>query len=502
MEKNSLLGLIQKAYDIWAHQYHYRIPLSMLHRYYTKFKQEHDAIKKYGKRYFDPNNTNDYHAWLSYISVPQNTSNIRYTTICPTKTLDISTVDTPYIAINNNVTIYHDYLPNTQHDVIYFDSDEIKDNIRCHPHLKPDYSPNTLLHCNYIGDYWLCKKELLLPYQNQPWDPYLWLREISDKTNDFYHVPYITYGTSSHTLAYHKPNYQLTSYPLVSIIIPTKDKTDILDTCLQSIYQKTTYPNYEIIIVDNNSSFQETFTYFNTFTSTHPNTRIHTVKGPFNFSYINNEAVKVSKGEYLLFLNNDTSIITPNWIEEMVTYAKMKDNGAVGVMLYYPDDAIQHAGVIAGKGGAFAHRYYKKDNNITPYDYTLRVPEDISCVTAACMMVSKKKFAEVKGFNESLEVQFNDCDVCLKLLEKGYHNVFLPHVHLYHYESKSRGIDRNKASVQRFNKEVDYVQTVWKKYLTHDPYYNDNLTKNYDYMLQVPDKIVLNDPFEDKMMKN
>ena len=151
--------------------------------------------------------------------------------------------------------------------------------------------------------------------------------------------------------------------------------------------------------------------------------------------------------------------------------------------MYYPDDTIQHAGVIAGKGGTFAHRYYRCSHDIKGYDHTLEIPYDLSCVTAACMMVSRQKFEEVQGLQEDLTVQYNDCDFCLRLYELGYFNVFLPQVKMYHYESKSRGLDRSRESMQRYQQEIEYVKKTWGNYTKHDPFYNDQYDKNYDYRL-------------------
>ena len=212
---------------------------------------------------------------------------------------------------------------------------------------------------------------------------------------------------------------------------------------------------------------------------------MHALNIPFNFSIINNKAVEYSHGEYVVLMNNDTEVITKDWLEKMLGYAQQENVGSVGVKLYYGDDSIQHGGIITGKGGGFAHRYYRKAHDEKGYMHTLDIPNDVACCTAACLMVSKKKYLEVGGMNEELTVQFNDVDLGLKLLEHGYFNVFIPNVELYHYESKSRGIDKDPKAVERFMSEVNYAKENYAKWLVHDPFYNDNFDKNYDYMLIV-----------------
>ena len=280
-------------------------------------------------------------------------------------------------------------------------------------------------------------------------------------------------------------SYPLVGTPLVSIMIPTKDGKEDLQRCINSIYHKSTYKNFEIVIIDNNSEKEETFEYFETLKKEHDNITIQRLEIPFNFSKLNNEAVNISKGEYVVLLNNDTEIITENWLEKMLSYAQRDNVGSVGVKLYYGDGTIQHGGVISGKGGGFAHRYYRKPHDEIGYMHTLDIPNDVVGCTAACLMLSKKKYLEVGGMNEELTVQFNDVDLAIKLLNQGYYNVFLPDVELYHYESKSRGIDKNKDAVNRFFDEVKYAEEHYGEWLEHDPYYNDNFDKNYDYMLKV-----------------
>ena len=278
-------------------------------------------------------------------------------------------------------------------------------------------------------------------------------------------------------------NPKLKNKPLVSIIIPTKDHADILENCLKSIYKLSTYQNYEIIVIDNNSEKEETFALLKTYAK-NKNFRYQRIECEFNYSYLNNEAVKMAKGEYVILLNNDIEVITPNWLELMLSYASLKSTGTVGAKLLFPDDTIQHAGIIMGKGGLAGHAHYGKNKDYISPQYELKMPYDVSACTAACLMVSKNKFNEVNGLEEKLKVAFNDVDFNLKLLDKGYNNIFLPNVLLYHYESKSRGLDTTPEKQKRFVQEWALVEEKWKKYIEHDPFYNDNFSKNDDYMLK------------------
>ena len=217
-------------------------------------------------------------------------------------------------------------------------------------------------------------------------------------------------------------------------------------------------------------------------------TNIHVISIdiPFNYSRINNIAIRnKARGEFIVLLNNDTSVITKNWLEQMVGYAQLKHVGSVGVKLLYPDMTLQHAGVIAGKSGVASHRYYRKDYAETDYMHALSIPYDVACCTAACLMFRRSCFDEVGGLNEELAVNFNDVDFGFKLLDRGYHNIFLPSVELFHYESKSRGLDITKEKLIRYRREVKYMQEKWSIYLKHDPYYSNLFDKAYDYRLKL-----------------
>ena len=267
--------------------------------------------------------------------------------------------------------------------------------------------------------------------------------------------------------------------PLISIIIPNKDHIDDLKRCISSIVEKSAYTNYEIIIVENNSVEKETFVYYETLKSRYPNVRILTWKKEFNYSAINNFAVREAQGEYLLFLNNDVEIITDSWLEEMLQFCQLKGVGMVGAKLYYPDDTIQHAGVVVGLGGVAAHVLCKLPGDAEGYMGRLRCVQEMSAVTAACMMVKTSVFKAVGGFDEELKVAFNDIDLCMKVRDKGEKILFTPYAELYHYESKSRGMEDTPEKQLRFSREVNCFRRKWERELLKgDPYYNPNLTLN------------------------
>lgn len=274
----------------------------------------------------------------------------------------------------------------------------------------------------------------------------------------------------------YRVTYPIKGNPLVSILIPNYDHAQTLKKCIDSITQKSTYENYEIIIIENNSTQQETFDYYD---SLRENSKIKVVRweGKFNYSAINNFGFKYAKGEYILLLNNDVEVITQNWIEEMLMFAQRSDVGAVGAMLYYPSDKIQHGGVVLGIGGVagHSHKYFQRGS----YGYVSRLVtvQDYSCVTAACFMVSSRIYKEVEGLDETFEVAFNDVDFCMRIRKAGYLIVWTPFAELYHYESESRGLEDTLEKKARFAGEVHRFQKRWsKELLAGDPYYNPNLT--------------------------
>lgn len=288
-----------------------------------------------------------------------------------------------------------------------------------------------------------------------------------------------------------KIRYEIIGSPLISIVIPNKDHVDDLKRCINSILEKSTYDNYEIIVVENNSVEEKTFSYYKQI----ENDKITVVtyapsEGEgFNYSKVNNYGVSFAKGEYVLLLNNDTEVITVNWLEEMLMYAQREDVACVGAKLYYPDKTIQHAGVVLALGAhrTAGHSHYMQHRENLGYMGRLCYTQDVSAVTGACLLVKKVLFEKVGGLGEDFAVSLNDVDFCLKLRELGYLNVFTPFAELYHYESISRGSDMNGNNAERYNKESDYFKAKWKEVLDKgDPYFNPNFSLDKsDFSLKV-----------------
>ena len=265
--------------------------------------------------------------------------------------------------------------------------------------------------------------------------------------------------------------------PLVSILIPNKDHTEDLDLCIRSILEKSTWKNLEILVIENNSEKKETFGYYEQLTSRYENVRVLTYQGEFNYSAINNFGAKEARGEYFLLLNNDTEVITPDWLERMLGYCQREDVAIVGAKLFYPDDTVQHAGVVIGMGGFAGHILTGYGKNYTGYMGRLKAAQDISAVTGACLLVKREVFETLKGLDESFAVALNDVDFCLRARALGKLVVFDPDAQLYHYESKSRGLETTPEKKERFQREICRFQERYRELLEKgDPYYNPNLS--------------------------
>lgn len=272
--------------------------------------------------------------------------------------------------------------------------------------------------------------------------------------------------------------YALTATPKVSVIIPNCNHLKDIKKCISSITKKSTYDNYEIIIIDNNSYKKEIFDYYE---EIQKDSRIKVIKyeGEFNYAKINNFGVEQATGDYLILLNNDTEVISESWIEELLMYAQRDDVAVVGAKLYYPDDTIQHAGIVIGLGAdrAAGHIHYGVDKDNVGYMGKLYYAQNVSAVTGACMMVKTSIYKEIGGLDEEFTVAFNDVDFCLQAREKGYLNIFTPYCEMYHYESRSRGMEDTSEKKDRFKKEVNLFRNKWKKVLDDgDPYYNPNFS--------------------------
>jgi O-antigen biosynthesis protein len=423
-------------------------------------------------------------------------------------------------------------------DLLYSDEDKLDLNgKRCLPHFKADWSPDTLLSINYITHFTVIRRSIVNEIGGfrtkcdgaQDYDIVLRATE-KIKPENIYHIPKILYiwrmsetstalDIESKSYAFeagrlaledalkrrnikgkaeivihtaYKINYEIDKLTdKVSIIIPIKDQVDLLIKCLSSIKKYTDKDLYEIIIINNNSSKNETISYLNQI-SKDKNITIINNNEPFNYSKLNNIGIKIAKNKFILFLNNDVEVTTKNWLEIMLGFAKQQHIGAVGPELFYKDHTIQHAGVVLGLGKyeVASHPFIKIDGNYEGPNERIRVPYNYSAVTGACMLVEKRKIEEVGGFDEKLAVNYNDVDLCIKLLKKGYYNVFIPQVKLIHYESKTRGYDDTYEKIYRTYCEVMYIKNKWGNILLNDRFYNPNLSLHYPFKLNEKKKRV------------
>ena len=310
-------------------------------------------------------------------------------------------------------------------------------------------------------------------------------RAVHDHMRDYYGIEVEVESTRAFPTIF-QIKYPINGEPLISIVIPNKDHVEDLRRCITSIEKKSTWKNYEIVVVENNSVEQSIRDYYKELESD-PKVKIVTYEGGFNYSRINNAGVKETKGEYLLFLNNDTEVISPDWMEQLLMYAQRKDVGAVGAKLYYADNTIQHAGVVIGLGAhrSAGHTHYKMPREHLGYMGRLCYAQDVTAVTGACLMVKKSIYEEVDGLDESFTISLNDVDLCLKIREKGYLNIFTPFAELYHYESKTRGMEEGEK-LRRYERECAHFRDKWKEQLdAGDPYYNPNFSLDYsDFTLR------------------
>ena len=395
--------------------------------------------------------------------------------------------------------------------------------------FKPDFAPDNLKANNYICHFTAFKRSLLERTGcfrkefdgSQDHDLMLRLTEAAERIE---HIPKVLYfwrahpasvamSTSSKNYAaeagmkavkesitrmgltarvessralstIYRVSYDIVGTPKISIVIPTCDHVDLLKKCVESIEEKSTYKNYEIILVENNSKNIETFNYYKELTAKYNNIKLIYWTKEFNYSAINNYGVKEAAiGEHILLLNNDTEVVSPGWIEEMLMYSQRSDVGAVGAKLYYADDTIQHAGVIIGKGGVAGHAFYGMPRDDTGYMGKLWYAQDVSAVTAACMMIRRDVWEQMGGLTEEFPVAFNDIDLCMRIRKAGYLIVWTPYAELYHYESKSRGLD-DEVPEKKARLIADHVRFTsrWSTELeAGDPYYNPNFTLDPRY---------------------
>jgi GT2 family glycosyltransferase len=405
---------------------------------------------------------------------------------------------------------------NPDADFLYSDEDKLDlHGDRVEPNFKPDWSPETLRSRNYICHFTVLKKSLFDSIGgfrtgfdgSQDYDLVL---RASEAARQIVHVPQVLYhwrmhaastafakGTKNYAydagkkavsehlarlgidgsvhdgpiLGTYQVIYHLRTQPLVSIIIPNKDQVALLSRCIESL-AKSSYANYEVVIVENGSQLPETHAYYRELAK-QPHIRIVEWTRPFNYAAVNNFAAAQAKGELLLFLNNDTEAINPDWLEAMVKLAVQPGVGAVGAKLYYADDTIQHAGIVIGMGGVAGHSHLFYPRQAQGYMQRLRITQNVSAVTAACLLMPRSVFQEVGGFDEGYVLAFNDVDLCLAVLKAGHRIVWTPDAELYHLESKTRGYEDTAEKQARFKREYDLFHLKWSAFLkSGDPYFS------------------------------
>lgn len=413
-------------------------------------------------------------------------------------------------------------------DLLYCDEDKLGENGEYYaPYFKPDFNLDLLRCNNYVCHMLTIRKSLLdvlepnTPEFDGAQDHNLTLEAV-ERARHVWHVPRVLYhwrvsATSTAANADSKPYANAAGiravsahlermgiraevarsrfpftyavhylppepHPLVSVIIPTSDHIEMLRRCLDSIFKRTTYSNFEVLLIENNSVEPETFAYYEEVSTAHPNrVRVVTWEGGFNFSKLVNFGVREARGDYLLLLNNDTEVITPEWMDRLVGICAREDVGAAGALLWYPDDTIQHAGIVVTNKDAGHFMQDMPRSNNYGYFNLANCQRDLSAVTGACLMTTREAFEAVGGFEESLEVAFNDVDFCLKLREKGLLVVYTPEVELYHYESVSRGADIGEEKLLRNHRERAYLYSRWVRHYAHsDPYYTPNLRETIE----------------------
>ena len=401
-------------------------------------------------------------------------------------------------------------------DFIYSDEDKLNQSgERVEPNFKPDWSPETLRSRNYVCHLTVLKRDLLRQIGgfrsgfDGAQDHDLVLR-ASEKARRIVHVPKVLYHWRMHEqstaankeskryafdagkkavaehlerlgidgtvgdgpiLGTYQVIYHLKTQPLVSVIIPNRDAPEMLARCMDSL-ARSSYANYEVLVVENGSQMPDTFAYYREL-ERQPHVRILTWKKPFNYAAVNNFAATHAKGELLLFLNNDIEAINPDWMERMVKLAVQPGVGAVGAKLYYADDTVQHAGIILGMGGIAGHSHLQFPREAPGYMQRLLITQNCAAVTGACLLAPKAAFDEVGGFDEGFVLAFNDVDLCVQFLAKGYRVVWTPEAELYHLESKTRGYEDTDEKQKRFKREIDLFRAKWAGLLkAGDPYYS------------------------------
>ena len=412
-------------------------------------------------------------------------------------------------------------------DIVYTDEDLVNSDTTMYfsPRFKPDFNFDFLRSINYICHIFMVRKTILdeVGCFRENFDgaqDFDFILRCCEKTTKIAHIPKILYHWRSHenstagnpdskqyaidagkrALEEHYARLgidaevrytsifimfesvlKVKDNPKVSILIPSKDHVEDLDKCITSIEEKSTWKNFEIIVIENNSTEQDTFAYYDQIQLRYPNVQVVYWKKGFNYSAINNYGASFATGDYYVLMNNDIEVITPQWMEYMLGYCQRENTGMVGAKLYYPDDTVQHCGVVIGVGGFAGHILTRTGREDSGYFGRLKAIQDISAVTAACLMIKKTTFDAIDGLDEEFQVALNDVDLCLKVRAHGELVVQNPMVEMYHYESKSRGMEDSKEKHERFKREIARFRTKWADILEKgDPYYNPNLTLMYD----------------------
>ena len=423
-------------------------------------------------------------------------------------------------------------IQNTGADFVYSDEIVLSENLKALGgyHFKPDFAPDYLRGCNYITHLAVFSRSLLeeagaaeYPEFDGAQDHELILR-LTEKARRIEHIKKVLYiwrGHAGSTAAgmeakpyalaagerainaqlkrlglpgqaaaidgapgAYRLRYELTGTPLVSVLIPNKDHAEDLQRCLSSLYAKAGYDNFEVLVIENNSTDPATFTYYDTLPDAFPRCRVVRYEGAFNFSAVNNFGAQFAAGEHLLLLNNDIEILSEGFLRELLSYSQRPDVGAVGAKLYDPDDTIQHAGVLMGINGSAGHSHKSYPRKAVGDLYRLITTQDYMAVTGACLMTKTALYREAGGLDEEqFAVAYNDVDYCLKLWEKGLLNVYTPCAEAYHYESKSRGLDTLSENAKRYEREKANFYAKYQRYIdNYDPYYNphfNNLFENF-----------------------
>ena len=422
-------------------------------------------------------------------------------------------------------------------ELFYSDEDKVSADEKDYflPNFKPDYNPDLLRSNNYICHFLCVSRKLanevgMFDVAFDGAQDYDFILRCTERAKEIIHIPKVLYHWRVHSAStadnpfskdyayeagkraleahlkrchlkgsvermkdagFYRIHYEAPGEPLVSIIIPNKDHLEELKNCVCSIWDKSTYTNIEIIVVENNSEEDSTFSYYKEMEqkAAKSGKRFQTViwQGTgFNYPSINNFGAAQARGDYLIFLNNDITVITPDWIQEFLGFCSRPDTAVVGARLYYPDNTIQHAGIVIGIGGIAGSLFVDLPRERSGYLHKAALIQDLSAVTAACMMVKKSMYEELGGMDEVLAVAFNDVDFCLRVRKRGYLVVYDPFVEMYHHESRSRGAEDTTEKIRRFQGEIEFMRTRWIGLLKEgDPYYNPNLSlKTWNYELK------------------